>query len=189
MTATNTTTDPRDQTSGSADLDRIRALIRDIPDFPQPGIIFRDITPLLADAAAFRATIEAMAAPYRDHVDVIVAVESRGFIFGAPLAYALDTGLVPVRKRGKLPFDTLHEEYALEYGSNVLEIHEDAVRGGQRVLLVDDLLATGGTVRAAANLIRRLGGELVGACFLAELSALDGRSVLEGLPVTSLVVY
>jgi adenine phosphoribosyltransferase len=185
----NAPTPPSPPEAQPLDLDQIRAHIRDIPDFPQPGIVFRDITPLLADAAAFRAVIDIMASPYRNKVDVIVAVESRGFIFGAPLAYDLGTGLVPVRKRGRLPFATIHEEYALEYGSNVLEIHEDAVHAGQRVLLVDDLLATGGTVRAAANLVRRLGGELVGACFLAELSGLNGRAALNGLPVTSLVVY
>jgi adenine phosphoribosyltransferase len=176
-------------TSPAALADHLRARIRDIPDFPQPGLLFRDITPLLADAAAFRAVIDALADRYRDRVDVVVAVESRGFIFGAPLAYVLGTGLVPVRKHGKLPWETLREEYALEYGSNILEIHRDAIQPGQRVLLVDDLLATGGTVRAAANLIRRLGGELVGAAFLAELSFLDGRATLDGLPVTSLVVY
>src|SRR5215216_5258720 len=136
---------------------QLRSRIRDIPDFPQPGIMFRDITPLLADADAFRAVIDALADRFRGQVDVVVAVESRGFIFGAPLAYALGTGLVPVRKHGKLPWQTIREEYALEYGSNILEIHQDAVRPGQRVLLVDDLLATGGTVRAAASLIRRLG--------------------------------
>ena len=168
---------------------QLRSRIRDVPDFPQPGIMFRDITPLLADADAFRAVIDALADRFRGQVDVAVAVESRGFIFGAPLAYSLGTGLVPVRKHGKLPWQTIREEYALEYGSNVLEIHQDAVRPGQRVLLVDDLLATGGTVRAAASLIRRLGGEIVGAAFLAELSFLDGRSALDGLPVTSLVVY
>jgi adenine phosphoribosyltransferase len=168
---------------------QLREYIRDIPDFPQPGILFRDITPLLADAAAFRAVIDTLATPFKDRVDVVVAVESRGFIFGAPLAYALGTGLVPVRKHGKLPWQTIREEYALEYGSSILEVHQDAVQPGQRVLLVDDLLATGGTVRAAANLIRRLGGEIVGAAFLAELGFLNGRAALEGLPVTSLVVY
>jgi adenine phosphoribosyltransferase len=167
----------------------LRERIRDIPDFPQPGILFRDITPLLADAAAFRAVIDTLADRYRGQVDVVVAVESRGFIFGAPLAYALTTGLVPVRKHGRLPWETIREEYALEYGSNILEIHKDAILSGQRVLLVDDLLATGGTVRAAANLVRRLGGELVGAAFLAELGFLNGRSALDGLPVTSLIVY
>lgn len=180
------------QTAGatpSLSIAELRARIRDIPDFPQPGILFRDITPLLADAAAFRATIDTMASPYQGKADVVVAVESRGFILGAPMAYALGTGLVLVRKPGKLPFDTDSEGYALEYGTNTLEIHQDAISAGQRVLIVDDLLATGGTVRAAANLVRRLGGEIAGVCVLAELSALNGRALLEDLPVTSFIVY
>ena len=160
----------------------LRARIRDIPDFPQPGILFRDITPLLADAASFQAVVDTMAAPFRDKVDMVVAIESRGFILGAPIAYALGAGLALVRKPGKLPFEVEAEAYTLEYGENTLEIHRDALRPGQRVLLVDDLLATGGTVRAAANLVSRLGGEIVGVCVLAELSGLNGRALLTDLP-------
>ena len=167
----------------------LQARIRDIPDFPEPGIMFRDITPLLADAASFRAVVDKMAAPFRGQADVVVAIESRGFILGAPIAYALGAGLALVRKPGKLPFTVESEAYTLEYGSNTLEIHRDAVTPGQRVLLVDDLLATGGTVRAAANLVARLGGEIVGVCVLAELSALNGRALLTDLPVTSFIVY
>ncbi|CAA9566837.1 MAG: Adenine phosphoribosyltransferase [uncultured Thermomicrobiales bacterium] len=167
----------------------LRERIRDIPDFPQPGILFRDITPLLADGEAFHGLVEWMATRYRGTVDTIVAIESRGFIFGAPLAYALRVGLVPVRKAGKLPDRTLREEYALEYGTATLEIHHDAVRPGERVLLVDDLLATGGTARAAATLVERLGGKVAGVFVLAELSALAGREALAGLDVTSLIVY
>ncbi len=171
------------------DIEEIRQKIRDIPDFPEPGILFRDITPLLADGAAFRGLIDRMVERYRGKVDTIVAIESRGFIFGAPLAYALGIGLVPVRKAGKLPDRTLREEYELEYGTATLEIHHDAVHSGERVLLVDDLLATGGTARAAANLVERLGGTVTGVFVLAELSALNGRAVLDGYDVTSVVVY
>ncbi len=167
----------------------LRKRIRDFPDFPQPGILFRDITPLLADPIAFKTAVDLMAAPYRAAVDLVVAIESRGFIFGAPLAYALGVGLVPVRKLGKLPGKTIQEAYALEYGSHSLEIHQDAVQPGQRVLLVDDLLATGGTVRAAANLVEDLDGEIAGICVLAELAELRGRDVLTEYQVTSLVVY
>jgi adenine phosphoribosyltransferase len=172
-----------------AQAEAVRAKIRDIPDFPQPGILFRDITPLLADGAAFRDLVDAVADRYRGGIDAVVAIESRGFIFGAPLAYALGAGLVPVRKAGKLPDRTLSEEYTLEYGTATLEIHHDAVRPAERVLLVDDLLATGGTVRAAANLVERLGATIVGVFVLAELSALGGRDRLGGYAVTSLVVY
>ena len=167
----------------------LRRLIRDIPDFPQPGILFRDITPLLADGPTLRRLIDAVAGHYRGAIDAVVAIESRGFIFGAPLAYALGVGLVPVRKAGRLPDRTLREEYTLEYGANVLEIHHDAIRAGQRVLLVDDLLATGGTARAAAGLVERLGGKVAGIFVLAELSALDVRALLGDHRVTSLVVY
>lgn len=178
-----------DAATPNMDSERIRQKIRDIPDFPEPGILFRDITPLLADGPAFRGLIDRMAEHYRGKVDTIVAVESRGFIFGAPLAYALGIGMVPVRKAGKLPDKTLREEYDLEYGSATLEIHHDAIREGERVLLVDDLLATGGTARAAVNLVQRLGGAITGVFVLAELSALDGRAVLEGYDVMSMVVY
>jgi adenine phosphoribosyltransferase len=167
----------------------LQARIRDIPNFPQPGIIFRDITPLLADADSFQAVVDTMAAPFRGKVDTVVAIESRGFILGAPIAYALGAGLVLVRKPGKLPSDVETEAYTLEYGQNTLEIHRDALARGQRALIVDDLLATGGTVRAAANLVNRLGGHIAGVCVLAELSALNGRAHLTDLPLTSFIVY
>ncbi len=166
----------------------LRALVRDVPDFPQPGILFRDITPLLGDARAFRAAVDAIAAAHRG-VESVVAIESRGFIFGAPVAYALGVGLVPVRKLGRLPGATLSESYDLEYGTNTVEVHRDAIRSGERVLIVDDLLATGGTIRAAATLVERLGGVVAGVAVLAELSALNGRALLGGYEVTSLIVY
>jgi len=170
------------------DVESLRARVRDIPDFPQPGILFRDITPLLADQAAFRAAVDLMAAPYGG-IATVVAIESRGFILGAPIAYALRAGLVPVRKAGRLPAATERADYALEYGTNTLEIHADAIAPGGRVLIVDDLLATGGTVRAAAELVERLGAEVAGVVVLAELAALNGRAALPGLEVRSLLVY
>ena len=172
----------------ASDVDALRRLVRDVPDFPQPGILFRDITPLLGDAAAFRAVVDALAAAYRG-VEAVVAIESRGFILGAPIAYALGAGLVPVRKLGRLPSATLRAEYALEYGTNTLEIHRDAIQPGARVVIVDDLLATGGTVRAAANLVERLGGVIAGISVLAELTALRGRDLLAAYDVRSLVAY
>ncbi|MEJ7763136.1 MAG: adenine phosphoribosyltransferase [Thermomicrobiales bacterium] len=176
-------------TTGDPALAALRRHIRDIPDFPQPGILFRDITPLLGHGEVFRDLIDVMVTRYRGTIDAVVAIESRGFIFGAPLAYALGIGLIPVRKSGKLPGRTLSEDYALEYGTATLEIHQDAISPAQRILLVDDLLATGGTARAAATLVERLGGEVVGVFVLAELSALGGRDALVGLDVTSLIVY
>ena len=168
--------------------DAWRAKIRDVPDFPQPGILFRDITPLLADPASFRQVVDAMAAPYAG-IGTVVAIESRGFILGAPVAYALGAGLVPVRKLGRLPAATEREEYALEYGGNTVEIHRDAIAAGTRVVIVDDLLATGGTVRAAANLVERLGAVIAGIVVLAELTALRGRDLLADYDVRSLVAY
>lgn len=170
------------------DLQILKAHIRDVPDFPQPGILFRDITPLLADHTSFQLAVDALASPFRG-VDKVVAVESRGFILGAPVALALDAGLVPVRKAGRLPSRTIREEYSLEYGANALEMHEDAVSPGDKVLIVDDVLATGGTVRAALKLVERLGGEVAGISLLIELSALEGRSRLSGFDVRSLLVY
>lgn len=152
-------------------------LIRDVPDFPKPGILFKDITPVLADAVAFAGAIDAMAMPWRGHaLDVVVAIEARGFILGAPLARALGIGFVPVRKPGKLPGRTLSQAYALEYGEDRLELHADALPAGARVLLVDDVLATGGTLAAARALLGQLQVELVGACVLIELAALNGRA-------------
>jgi adenine phosphoribosyltransferase len=171
-------------------VEAIRSLIRDVPDFPTPGILFRDITPVLADAGAFREVVARLADAARPlRVDLVAGIESRGFIFGAPLAVALGAGLVPVRKIGKLPARTIRREYSLEYGSNQLEMHVDAVRPGQRVLLVDDLLATGGTALAAAEMIREIGGEIAGAFFVVELTALRGRERLGGMDVMSLIEY
>jgi adenine phosphoribosyltransferase len=170
--------------------DELRAKIREIPDFPKPGILFYDITTLLKDPTAYRAAIDAMLAPYEGQkVDVVVGMESRGFIFSAPMAYQLGAGLVPVRKLGKLPAETISVEYALEYGSNTLEIHRDAIEPGQRVLIVDDLLATGGTVRGTVELAQRLKGEIVGLAFLVELTFLKGRDRLADLPVSAVVQY
>jgi len=168
----------------------LRAKIREIPDFPKPGILFYDITTLLKDPASDNDAIDLMLEPYRDEqVDLVVGMESRGFIFSSPMAYLLNTGLVPVRKLGKLPAETLTVEYALEYGSNTLEIHRDAIQPGQKVLIVDDLLATGGTVRGTIELIERLKGEVVGLAFLVELDFLKGRDRLEGRKVTSVIQY
>jgi adenine phosphoribosyltransferase len=168
----------------------LRGKIREIPDFPKPGILFYDITTLLKDADAYRESIQLMLEPYRTtDVDIVVGMESRGFIFSAPLALELNAGLVPVRKLGKLPADTLTVEYALEYGSNTLEIHRDAIQPGQRVLIVDDLLATGGTVGGTIELVERLQGVVVGLAFLVELEFLNGRERLDGRKVTSVVRY
>jgi adenine phosphoribosyltransferase len=168
----------------------LATFVRDIPDFPIEGILFRDITPLLADGPAFRSTIDRLAESVRDvQSDVVVGMESRGFIFAAPLAYALGVGFVPVRKLGKLPGPAIREEYTLEYGTNTLEIHQDAILAGQRVLVVDDLLATGGTVRATISLVERLGGQVAAVAFLIELKELAGRRHLEGHRVISLLEY
>jgi adenine phosphoribosyltransferase len=168
----------------------LKSYIRDIPDFPKPGIMFRDITPLLASAGAFRDAIEQFAKKYRgERIDVIVAAEARGFIFAAPLAVALGAGFVPIRKPGKLPFDTHSFHYELEYGSDTLEMHVDGLQPGQRVLVIDDLLATGGTVRACAQLVERCGGTIVGCAFAIELAALDGRKTVAPYDVFSLVTY
>ncbi|MEN8162340.1 MAG: adenine phosphoribosyltransferase [Myxococcota bacterium] len=154
--------------------------IRNIPDFPKPGIQFRDITPLLLDAEAFGASIEAMIEPFRERgVDGVLAIESRGFLFGAPIAQALGVGLGLVRKKGKLPYDTHESSYELEYGVDSVEMHVDAVHAGQHVLIVDDVIATGGTAAAAVDLVRKAGAEVVGATFLIELTALGGRSRLD----------
>ncbi|MFL5779386.1 MAG: adenine phosphoribosyltransferase [Chloroflexota bacterium] len=170
--------------------EELRAKIREIPDFPKPGILFYDITTLLKEPKAYREAIDLMLEPYRDdRIDVVVGMESRGFIFSAPMAYLLGAGLVPVRKLGKLPAETITVEYALEYGSNTLEIHRDAIAQGQRVLIVDDLLATGGTVKGTIELVERLKGDVVGLGFLVELEFLNGREKLVGRKVTSVVKY
>jgi adenine phosphoribosyltransferase len=170
--------------------EELRARIREIPDFPKPGILFYDITTMLKDAGAYRESIDLMLEPWRtDKVDLVIGMESRGFIFSAPMAYLLNAGLVPVRKLGKLPAETITVEYALEYGSNTLEIHRDAIQPGERVLIVDDLLATGGTVRGTIDLVERLQGVVVGLGFLVELEFLKGRDRLQGLRVESVVRY
>jgi len=172
------------------DVDALRAKIRDIKDFPTEGILFKDITTLLKDGPAWASVIDHLAARYHTaRVDLVVGVESRGFIFGGALAHELQAGFVPVRKRGKLPAPTIEEEYELEYGRDVLAIHEDAVGKGQRVLVVDDLLATGGTMAATIKLLTRLDATVVGAAFLIELAFLNGRQRLAGHRIDSLIVY
>ncbi len=167
-----------------------RRLIRDVPDFPKEGIVFKDITPVLLHPQAFAEVLEQMIARAREcDTQLVAAIESRGFIFGAPLAYALGTGFVPVRKLGKLPGETIRAEYQLEYGTNTVEMHKDAVVAGQRVLIVDDLLATGGTAAATCTLVERCGGEVAGLLCLVELGFLNGREALHGYPVHSLIEY
>lgn len=168
----------------------LRALVRDVPDFPSPGILFRDVTPLLADPTALRQAISELAAPFRgDGIERVLGVESRGFILGAPVAIELGAGLCIARKPGKLPCRTLSVSYALEYGSDRLEMHEDAIRPGQRVLIVDDLIATGGTAAATVRLAGRAGATLVGCAFLIELTALGGRALLGVERIHSVLSY
>jgi adenine phosphoribosyltransferase len=170
----------------------LRARVRDVPDFPKPGILFRDLTPLMGDGAAMRMCVDVLverARAHRPDVDVIVAVESRGFIFGAPVAAALGLGFAPVRKPGKLPSRTLRRSYALEYGTDSLEMHADAVTPGKRALIVDDLLATGGTAAATVELVREQGAIVVGALFVVELAFLSGRARLADVPVEALLSY
>ncbi len=171
-------------------MEHLKALIRDVPDFPMQGILFRDVTPLLRDPQGLAQVVDAFAERYRGQgIDVVAGIESRGFLFGAPLAVALGVGFVPIRKLGKLPADKISREYALEYGTNSLEVHRDAVRSGERVLLLDDLLATGGTARAAAELLEELGAKVVEAAFVIELAFLDGRKALGGRPAHALLTY
>lgn len=168
----------------------LAAVIRNVPDFPIPGILFRDITTLLQHPTAFHRAVDAMIEPFRGcNVDVVAGVESRGFIFATPVAYALNAGFVPVRKLGRLPAESIRVEYALEYGTNTLEMHRDGIKPGQRVLLVDDLLATGGTAVAAIDLVQRLGGQVVGASFLVELTDVGGRAKLGAENVHAVVSY
>lgn len=168
----------------------LKAIIRDVPDFPQPGILFRDITPLLGDAAAFRAVLDALCVDARERgADAIVGIESRGFLFGAPLADRLGLPFVPVRKPGKLPAARMSVDYSLEYGESRLDIHSDALRPAARAYIVDDLLATGGTARAAAKLVELIGGEVAGFGFVIELEALGGRATLAAYPLFSLVRF
>ncbi|MBC7791018.1 MAG: adenine phosphoribosyltransferase [Anaerolineae bacterium] len=168
----------------------LRAGIRDVPDFPSPGIVFKDISPLLANAPLFRRATDVMAETWRPvPIDMVVAIESRGFLFGAPLAQVLGVGLVPIRKKGKLPFRTCIEDYALEYGTGSLEIHIDAIKPGATALIVDDVLATGGTAAAACRLVERLGGRVAGCSFLIALTFLPGRQTLAGRRVEAILDY
>ncbi len=167
---------------------RLASMIRDIPDFPQKGVVFKDITPILQDPQGLRDAIDAMLEPFRDkQIDVIVGLESRGFLFGAPMAYVMGLGFVLVRKSGKLPGEKIHITYDLEYGTDTLEIHSDAIKPGQRVLLVDDLLATGGTMCASIDLVKRLGGQIAGISFLIELDFLKGRERLRDYDARTLI--
>jgi adenine phosphoribosyltransferase len=166
------------------------ALVRDVPDFPQPGILFKDITTLIKDGDAFRQVIGALVNRYRGQkIDRVVGVESRGFIFAGPLAYELGAGFVPVRKPGKLPADVIKTEYQLEYGANTLEVHRDAIEPGQKVLIVDDVLATGGSAAATVKLVEQLGGAVMGIAVVIELGFLNGREKLAGYDLFSLVTY
>ena len=171
-------------------VDALKDLIRNVPDFPKAGVVFRDITPLLADAAGLRAAIRQMAEPWHDqNVDLCIGAESRGFIFGTSIARELNCGFIPVRKKGKLPAQVISQSYELEYGTDHLEMHADAIQPHQRILLIDDLLATGGTLRACCELVRQLGGEIIGISVLIELAFLDGRKGLEDYDVHSLISY
>lgn len=168
----------------------LASMIRDVPDFPKEGIIFKDITTLTKNAEAFREVIDILAEHYADEeIDVVVAVEARGYIFGAPLAYKLGAGFTPIRKEGKLPAETVQEEYELEYGTDSVEVHRDGIEPAQRVLIVDDLIATGGSAAATARLVERLGGEVVGIAFLIELTFLNGVDKLRDYDVFTIIQY
>jgi adenine phosphoribosyltransferase len=172
------------------EIDSIKSLVRDVPDFPQEGIVFKDITPLLADELAFSTVIDLMVVHFgRGNVDKVVGIEARGFILASPVAYHFGAGFVPVRKADKLPWETEAAEYALEYGTATLEIHKDAVTAGERVLIVDDVLATGGTAKATADLVERIGGKVVGIACLIELGFLEGAKKLDGYPLLTLLQY
>lgn len=172
------------------DTSSLREYVRDVPDWPHPGIVFRDITPLLGAPDAFALTVDALAAPFADvPIDKVLGIEARGFVFAAPVAYRRGAGFVPVRKAGKLPWRVEQEEYVLEYGTDLLEIHRDAVEPGEQVLIVDDVIATGGTAAATARLVERLGGVVAGFSFLLELAALAGRKQLEGHRVHAVLSY
>lgn len=175
--------------AGEPDPQRWNALIRSVPDFPKPGINFKDITPLLGDGPALAEVVDAIAGPFAGLVDKVCGIEARGFILAAPVAYRLGVGFVPIRKHGKLPHTSEAASYELEYSEAVLEIHSDALAPGERVLIVDDVLATGGTARAAADLVERLGGDVVGLVCLIELEFLEGRSRLDGLELKTFIRY
>ena len=171
-------------------MEDLKSKIRDIPDFPKPGIVFKDITPLLSHVKSFQKVVDTLAKRYADKaIDDVVAVESRGFIFGAALAYRIDAGFVPVRKKGKLPYKTESVEYALEYVTDIIEIHQDAIHQGSRVLVVDDLLATGGTAHATCELVEKTGGTVVECAFVIELGFLNGREKFKGREIFSLIQY
>jgi adenine phosphoribosyltransferase len=171
-------------------LEALKSRIRHVPDFPKPGILFYDVTTLLRDPDGFRMAVDAMAQPYRGHqIDLVIGIESRGFILGAAVADRLGAGFVPVRKLGKLPAATVRATYDLEYGTDSLEMHRDAIEPGQRVLIVDDLLATGGTASATIGLVNEVGGQIAGVAFLIELLALNGRARLTGVPFTAVLGY
>ena len=172
------------------ELERLKALVRDVPDFPQEGIVFKDITPLLADPIAFSTVIDLIVVHFgRGNVDKVVGIEARGFILASPVAYHFGAGFVPVRKKDKLPWETESADYALEYGTATLEVHRDAVTPGERVLIVDDVLATGGTAAATSQLVERIGGKVIGIACLIELGFLNGRDKLEGHDLFSLITY
>jgi adenine phosphoribosyltransferase len=172
------------------ELEQLKALIRDVPDFPKPGIVFKDITPLLADEVAFSTLIDLIVVHFgRGNVDKVCGIEARGFIVAAPVAYHFGAGFVPLRKAGKLPWETVSVSYELEYGQESLEVHRDLITPGERVLIVDDVLATGGTAAAAADLVTRLGGKVQGIACVIELAFLEGRSRLEGYDFHSLIRY
>ena len=169
-------------------MQELKSYIRDIPDFPKKGIVFKDITPLLKDKETFKKAVDQISYEFRDkNIDIVLSIEARGFIFGPAVAYKLGVGTVPVRKKGKLPFKTNSVTYDLEYGKDTLEIHQDAFRKGARILIVDDLLATGGTTRAVIDLVEKMGGVVAGLAFLIELTALKGREKIKGYPVVSLI--
>lgn len=173
-------------------MENLKRLIRTIPDYPKPGIMFRDITTLLGDSQGFKAAVAQLAEPYRTMpVDAVAGIEARGFILGGAVADRLGCGFVPIRKKGKLPWKTIGQQYTLEYGVDQIEVHEDAIRTGQRILIVDDLIATGGTAEAAAKLIKRTGGEIIGAAFVIDLPELKGKTLLEalGIKVHTLIAF
>jgi len=176
--------------SASKSKEDFRKFCRDVPDFPKKGVIFRDITGLLKNGPAFKRAIDEIAAHYgKQKIDLVVSIEARGFIVGAALAYCLGSGLVPVRKKGKLPWRVYRKSYSLEYGEDQLEIHQDGIEPGKNVLIVDDVIATGGTIEAVAELVKEMGGNIVGAAFLIELTGLNGKEKIKDIPVFSLIKY
>ena len=171
-------------------MDRLKDKIRDIPDFPKPGIVFKDITPLVQDPASLRLAISGLIKPFRDkNITAVAGMEARGFIFGSIAAWELGIGFIPLRKPGKLPYDVQSVDYSLEYGEASLEVHIDAIKSGDRILLIDDLLATGGTAKASCQLVEKLGGEVVACAFVIELAMLDGRQKINDYPIHSLIQY